>query len=114
MPRYAKGDLILVPFPFSSESEYKARPALVLASWPYRQSYDYHLCMISTKTDTDPYLIELHNADLIDGNISQTCYIRPTYNFSVDEDFIWRRIGKLKPEKLDLVIRTLFTVLTKD
>ena len=70
--------------------------------------------MISTQADTDPYLMELNNADLVDGHISQTCYIRPTYNFSADEDFIEKRFGRLKLDKLKAVLYTLFTVLTKD
>jgi hypothetical protein len=68
--------------------------------------------MISTQVDTDPYLTELTNADMIDGSISQTCYIRPTYNFSADENFIEYRIGKLRPEKVKTVLFTLFKVLT--
>ncbi len=85
-----------------------------MASWAYRGDTDYSLCMISTQPDTDPYLMELTNADLIDGHISRTCYIRPTYNFSVGEGFIVSRFGRLKPEKLKAVLYTLFTALTKD
>ncbi len=85
-----------------------------MASWPYKGSMDYYLCMISTQSDTDPVLMELTNADLVDGHISKTCYIRPTYNFSADEDFIESRFGKLKQEKLKAVLFTLFSVLTRD
>ena len=63
MPRYARGDIVWVPFPFSAEEGYKSRPAIVMASWPCRGTTDYHLCMISTQTDTDPYLMELNNTD---------------------------------------------------
>ena len=55
--------------------------------------------------------MKLTNSDLIDGHISRTCFIRLTYNFSADEDFIESRFGKLKQDKLKA---TLFTVLTKD
>ena len=114
MPRYAKGDIVWVPFPFSANEGYKLRPAIIIASWPYKGSTDYYLCMISTQPDTDPYQMELNNSDLIDGHISRTCYIRPTYSFSADEGFIESRFGKLKPEKLKAVLYTLFTVLTKE
>lgn len=114
MPRYAKGDIVWVPFPFSADEGYKTRPAIVMASWPCKGTTDYHLCMVSTQKETDPYLMELNNADLIDGHINRTCYIRPTYNFSADEDFIESRFGKLKPDKMKAVLYTLFTVLTKD
>ncbi len=49
--------------------------------------------MISTQVGTDPYLMELTNADMVDGSMSRTCYIRPTYNFSADENFIEYRVG---------------------
>jgi len=70
--------------------------------------------MISTQVDTDPYLTELTNADMVDGSMSRTCYIRPTYNFSADENFIEYRVGKLRPEKVKAVLFTLFKVLTQD
>ena len=111
MPLYAKGEIVWVPFPFSGNEDYKLRPAIVFASWPCKGTTDYYLCMISTQKETDPYLMELTNADLIDGHISRTCFIRLTYNFSADEDFIESRFGKLKQDKLKA---TLFTVLTKD
>ena len=114
MPRYAKGAIVWAPFPYSADEGYKTRPALVMASWPCKGTRDYHLCLISTKSETDPYLMELTNADLVDGHVSQTCFIRPTYNFSADENFIESRFGRLKPEKLKAVLYTLFTVLTKD
>ncbi len=77
-------------------------------------SRDYHLCMVSTQRDTDPYQMELRNSDLVDGKLSQTCFVRPTYNFSADENWIDRRIGRVKPEKLKAILFTLFTALTKD
>ena len=70
--------------------------------------------MISTQVDTDPYLTELTNADMVDGSMSRICYIRPTYNFSADENFIEYRVGKLRPEKVKAVLFTLFKVLTQD
>ena len=114
MPLYAKGEIVWVPFPFSGNEDYKLRPAIVFASWPCKGTTDYYLCMISTQKETDPYLMELTNADLVDGHISRMCYIRPTYNFSADENFIESRFGRLKPDKLKVVLYTLFTVLTKE
>jgi len=58
--------------------------------------------------------MELTNADLVEGHISRTCYIRPTYSFTAAERFIESRFGRLKPDKLKAVIFTLFTVLTKE
>ncbi len=114
MPKYVRGEIVWVPFPFSAEEGLKLRPAVVITPWPYKGSTDYFLCMVSTQPETDPYLMELTNADLVEGRISRTCYIRPTYSFTVAERFIESRFGRLKPDKLKAVIFTLFTVLTKE
>ena len=114
MPKYVRGDIVWVPFPFSAEEGYKLRPAVVISSWSRKGSTDYFLCMMSTQPETDPYLLELTNADLAEGHVSRTCFIRPTYCFTAAERFIESYFGRLKPDKLKAVIFTLFTVLTKE
>ena len=49
MARFVKGDIVLVPFPFSGEENYKHRPALILASWSYASGTDYLVCLITTQ-----------------------------------------------------------------
>ena len=68
MARYVKGDVVLVNFPFSSQEGYKLRPVLVIASWPFRGSFDYLVSLISTQfISDDPYLIELETTDFNEG-----------------------------------------------
>lgn len=54
MAAYRRGDVVWLPFPFSSDEDYKLRPALVLASWPYFTGTDYLVCMITTQAAVDP------------------------------------------------------------
>jgi mRNA interferase MazF len=49
MTVYEKGDIILVPFPFSELTSMKKRPALVMASIEHR---DELICMM--QQDCDP------------------------------------------------------------
>ena len=111
MPEYAKGDIVWLPFPFSSDADYKKRPAIILASWLYAGNPDYLVCMISTQKERDPYIMSLDNEDLMEGKLSQTCYVRPMYTFAVDGVFIDRRIGRLKPEKTDAIVAVITQVL---
>jgi len=114
LPKYVRREIVWVPFPFSAEEGFKLRPVVVITSWPRKGSTDYFLCMMSTQPETDPYLMELTNADLVEGHISRTCYIRPTYSFTATERFIESRFGKFNPEKLRAVVFSLFTVLIKE
>ena len=118
MARFVKGDIVLVPFPFSAEEAYKHRPALVMASWSYAGGTDYLVALITTQPAPDPYLTEIVQADTYGGSLAQSgslvqrCYLRPTYLFAPDEQLISRRLDRLKPEKLAQVIQTVVRVLT--
>lgn len=113
MERYLKGDIILSPFPFSGEEDFKVRPALVLAALPYAGGVDYLVCLITTQAAPDPYLLSLTNADIEGGRLSQDCYLRPTYAYAVASHQIRRRLGRLKTEKLNTAIQTLVSVLSQ-
>ncbi len=56
MARFVKGDVVVVPFPFSDLTQTKRRPALVLAQL---EGNDRILCQITSKHIRDPYAIEL-------------------------------------------------------
>lgn len=38
MTSYKRGDIVLVPFPFSNQSAAKKRPAVVISSTPYNDA----------------------------------------------------------------------------
>lgn len=113
MERYLKGDIVLSPFPFSGEEEFKARPSLILAALPYAGGTDYLVCLMTTQAAADPYLTSLTNADIERGQLSQACFLRPTYAYTVAERQIRRRLGTLRAAKLAEVIETLVGVLTR-
>ena len=113
MARFVKGDIVLMPFPFSGEEAYKHRPALVLASWSYVGGTDYLTCLITTQKASDPHLMELARNDTEGGSLAQNCYLRPTYLFASGESLISRKLDRLKPSKLDQVIQAVVTLLTE-
>lgn len=111
MARYVKGDIVSVNFPFSSETAFKYRPAIVLASWPYLGSRDYLVCMISTQDDGDPFQMEVAADDTIGGSFQETCYIRPTYTFAASKRRMQRKVCTLKAEKLNTILKVLHDLL---
>ncbi len=64
MGKFVKGDVIVVPFPFSDLSASKKRPALVIAALT---GDDVLLCQITSQAISDSYAIPLTNTDFISG-----------------------------------------------
>lgn len=89
----------MVPFPFSTISGEKPRPALVLASWPCQQTTDYLLCMISSQNVNEPYILELLDTDVENGYLHTKSYIRPGYPFTMAEYRIRKKVGNLSKKK---------------
>jgi len=58
---YAKGDVVLVPFPFTDQSAAVTRPALVVSAASYNEaSGDVIVAMITSRRHGLPTDVELH------------------------------------------------------
>lgn len=77
MGKFVKGDVVVVPFPFSDLSTSKKRPALVVATLT---GDDVILCQITSKTIGDSYAIPLSGADFKTGTLHRDSNIRPNRN----------------------------------
>lgn len=60
MEEFVKGDIVVVPFPFSDLSTFKRRPAFVLAQLP---GPDIILCQITSKQKDDIHSVEISTSD---------------------------------------------------
>ncbi len=60
MAGFVRGDVVVVPFPFSDLTQAKRRPALVIATL---EGDDVILCQITSKTVRDSYSIALEESD---------------------------------------------------
>ena len=57
---YHRGEIVLVPFPFTDLSQQKARPAVVLSPWAFNvRSADVIVAAVSSKVPTTPSKSEL-------------------------------------------------------
>jgi len=94
--RFIRGDVVVVPFPFSDLTQSKRRPALVISSL---EGDDVILCQITSKTVRDVYSLTLDDNDFETGGLKQSSNIRPNRIFTADSHIILYRIGNLKSEK---------------
>lgn len=82
MARPVKGDVVVVPFPFSDLTEAKRRPAMVAAS---PSGDDLILCQITSQAVRDGYTLALDDSDFRDGSLRQPSNICPNRVFAADK-----------------------------
>ena len=111
MARYKRGDIVVLPFPFSDASSAKPRPCLVVAELPYLGGTDYLVCMISTRDASDPQSIELKPSDIVLGELDAQSYLRPLYLFAASGDVVNRRIGVMQQDTFKQVLQAIVSVV---
>ncbi len=108
MERFVKGDIVVLPFPYSDLSSSKKRPAMVLANL---KGEDIILCQITSQYVKDDYAITLNEADFIEGSLKQPSNIRPNRLFTAEKSVIDRKIGKVDHNVIEKVVDNLFKIL---
>ncbi|MFH0728679.1 MAG: type II toxin-antitoxin system PemK/MazF family toxin [Pseudomonadota bacterium] len=108
MAKFMKGDVVVVPFPFSDLSQSKRRPALVVASL---EGNDAILCQITSKNKKDSYAIAFNDADLESGGLKQASNIRPNRLFTADTHIILYRAGVIKEQKLVEIVNKVTEII---
>lgn len=108
MGRFVKGDVVVVPFPFSDLSQAKRRPALVVASV---SNEDVILCQITSQTVRDGYALPLSDDDFDSGKLRHPSNIRPNRIFTADMGLILYRVGGLSRHKMRDVTNAIIRIL---
>lgn len=84
MGRFVKGDVVVLPFPFSDLSGTKRRPALVVAEL---QGDDVILSQITSQI-SDSYAIPVAKSDFVSGGLRHDSNVRPNRLFTADSKII--------------------------
>ena len=108
MGKFVKGDVVVIPFPFSDLSQSKRRPALVVAPL---EGNDAILCQITSKAIKDKYAISIDEADFESGGLRQAGNIRPNRLFTADNRIILYRVGVIKTDKLTQAIEKVIEII---
>ena len=110
MEEFVKGDVVVLPFPFSDLSKSKKRPALVVAGL---QGDDIILCQITSEARIDDYSITLSNSDFKNGSLNLTSMVRPNRLFTADKSIIIYKIGSIKESKIKEIEKEIIKIFTK-
>jgi len=109
MGQFARGEVVLVKFPFSDLSRSKLRPALVLAEVEYG---DLVLCQITSKTYGDRSAVILKQGDFKSGSLPLQSYARPGRMMTAAPGLVSRSLGQLEEWKRHEVVAAITKMIT--
>ena len=97
---FQRGDVLLVPFPFSDLSTVKARPAVVVSGTLYHATEpDLILCAITSKTLAATGPLDYILKDWQTANLRYPSAAKPVV-FTLDPEHVLYHIGTLTPSDL--------------
>lgn len=92
---YRRGDVLLVPFPFSDLSSTKVRPALVVSSAAYHRSEpDLILAAVTSRLPATPNLLDYELTDWRAAGLRYPSALKPVL-FTLDPARVLYRVGAL-------------------
>ena len=108
MAGFVKGDVVVLPFPFSDLSQAKRRPALIVAE---AGGDELLLCQITSQAVRDRYAVTLNAADFQSGSLKKQSNVRPNRVFTADVGIIAYSAGHLRDAKIHEVVENLVALL---
>lgn len=110
MERFVKGDVVVLPFPYSDLSSIKKRPAVVIATL---KGDNVILAQVTTNQRNDEDLVSLTRKDFTSGFLSSDSFIMASLIFTTDSSKVEYKVGKIKQEKIKEVQNKLIEVFTR-
>ena len=103
-----KGDIVLIPFPFTDLSQTKLRPAIIL--WADSTGNDVTLCFVSSQKidnlSSGEFLLDAADPEFSSTGLKTASKVRVTRLVTIDRQLIARRLGKLS-SKQTLILNSL-------
>ncbi len=91
-----RGDIFIMPFPFTDLKDSKVRPVLVLNSLP---SDDCIVCMLTTQPSRSQYAVSISPSDTRNAAVRPGA-IRLDRIVTCEERVLFKKIDELEPAKL--------------
>jgi len=109
---HKQGDIVLMPLPFTNLMAQKRRPVLVLSNNKYNETTDdLIVAAITSVLDAKPYSVLFSNRDMAEGMLKTDSCIRADKIYTMSQDIVLKRFGRVKSEIVDDVIRKLFEII---
>jgi mRNA interferase MazF len=107
MTIYERGDVVLVPFPFSDQSASKKRPAVIISSDRYNKlSSDVVIMAITSKTHKADGPVEYVIEDWEKTGLLKPSLIKPAVS-TIEQKLIIKKLGSFSSKDINLLGKAL-------
>ena len=95
MTTYKRGDVVLVPFPFSNQTATKKRPAVVISSSLYNEkTNDVVIIAVTSKVEKSAMVGECLIADWQSAGLLKPSAVKPAIS-TIEQVLVMRKLGSL-------------------
>jgi mRNA interferase MazF len=116
MTAYKRGDVVLVPFPFSNQTTTKKRPAVIISSDTHNNiSSDIVIMAITSQTEKTIGIGECLIVDWQGAGLLKPSAIKPAIS-TIEQTLVLKKLGKLPHQDLmsmDAVLEKLLDLKAK-
>ena len=111
--KFERGEVVLVPFPFTDMSRSKLRPVLIISNQAYNKtSSDFICCGITSNLNNKKNSILLENVDMKNGILVKKSRIKFDNIFTLQKDLAVKKIGQVNSKKLNLVMDSIIKLIS--
>jgi mRNA interferase MazF len=107
---FSKGDIVIIPVPFTDNEGYKLRPAVVVSNDTVHQTGDIMIVQITSKLNQDNLSIPITNNDVTEG-LPVKSYIRVHKIFVLEQRLIKGKVSSLKIAKYQELIQRINQII---
>lgn len=108
--KFTKGDIVIIPVPFTDNKGYKLRPAVVISNEKVHQTGDAMIVQITSKLKQDNLSIALTNDDVTD-SLPAKSYIRFHKIFVLEQRLIKGKVSSLNNSKYKELIQKINQII---
>ncbi|WP_018085996.1 type II toxin-antitoxin system PemK/MazF family toxin [Desulfurispora thermophila] len=111
---YKRGDILLIPIPFSDLTSHKKRPVLVLSNDNYNaRTQDIVVVAITSNLTAKDYVVMLTRSDLDEGVLKVDSCIRVDKIYTLSQNIVISKFGVVKKHIIDAVREKLHELILK-
>ena len=109
---YKRGEIVLIPVPFSNLSSVKKRPVLVISNTLYNYA-NRDIIVVAITSNLQQSGITIDTKDLIAGELPKTSLIRCEKIYTLEQSIVLKSFGVISEKVLESVTYEINKLITE-